>query len=220
VSGPRAIVLGILLLAVAGCGGGGPARTAASPSTTGNQAAVPACPPAYRAAWQRFAARVRMPVPCPSYLPGPLTAELHGQFNTAYEPGRRSWQLGFVEVDPGFTGLLHVVLEGYAPGVRPICPDVVRRGGRVRTVNRPCFGGPFGTATLAGRHVTWFGHNRGSHTGHVAAVWHESGRTYVASMHVFTPLTRRTTQAQLVRIVDGLAMVEPRTRASSPRTMS
>jgi hypothetical protein len=198
----------VLLLAAAGCGGGA-ARQAASSSTTNPAPAT--CPAAYRAAWQRFATRVRMPVGCPSYLPGPLTAELGGQFNTADEPGRRSWQLGFVEVDPGFTGLLHVVLEGYAPGVRPICPDLVRRQGRLRTIDRPCFGGPFGTATIAGRKVTWYAHNRGSHSGHVAAVWHQDGRTYAASMHVFTPLTRRTTQAQVERIVAGLVMVDPRT---------
>ena len=204
-TGPRAIALAVALLVASGCGGGA-ARKAAGTTT----ATATACPAAYAASWQRFATRVGMPVPCPSYLPDPLTAQLGGQFNTANEPGRRSWELGFVEVDPGFTGLLHVVLAGYAPGVRPICPDLVRSRGKVRTIDRPCFGGPFGTATLAGRHVTWYGHNRGSHTGHVAAVWQQDGRTYAASMHVYAPLTRRTTQAQLVRIVDGLVMVDPR----------
>src|SRR5262249_28552632 len=121
-----------------------------------------------------------------------------------------SWQVGFVDVDPGFTGLVHVVLEGYdGASWPPVCEDTVRRRGTIVPVRRPCFAGRRGVERVAGRRVTWDVRNRAVETGHVAAVFPAEGGTYVVGVHVYAPLTRRSAQAQVRRILRGLAVVRP-----------
>jgi hypothetical protein len=185
-----------------------PPASATAPART--QAAGPTCPRTWRAAWERLAAKARIPVLCPTWLPTPLTGELGARANTEREASKGSWQVGFVDVDPGFSGLVHVVLEGYdRTSWPPVCEDTVRRNGKVVPVKRPCFGGRRGAERVAGRRVTWYVRNRAIETGHVAAVFPAGTNTFVVGVHVYPPLTRRSAQAQIRRIVRGLAAVEP-----------
>jgi hypothetical protein len=73
----------------------------------------------------------------------------------------------------------------------------------------PCYGGRDGTQTLGGHEVTRYTRNRGSSTGHIAAVFREDGNTYVVSLHVIDPYTAATAKATVARIVTGLVPVKP-----------
>ena len=73
----------------------------------------------------------------------------------------------------------------------------------------PCYGGRDGTETLGGHTVTWYTRNRGSSTGHIAAVFRDGGNTYVVSLHVIDPYTAATAKATVARIVKGLVPVKP-----------
>jgi hypothetical protein len=140
-----------------------------------------------------------MPVYCPRWLPIYIDGVIGGDLNTAASPGRH-WQLHFVWRSDDFSQLIHIVLEGYAPGTWP------RRCG-----GAPCYGGHAGAATIAGRRITWYARNRGSSTGHIAAVFRQAGRTYVVSLHVIDPYTATSARATVRRIVAGLVPVTPRT---------
>jgi hypothetical protein len=139
-----------------------------------------------------------MPVFCPSWLPIYIDGVIGGELNTAASPGRY-WQLHFVWRSDDFSQLIHIVFEGYAPGTWP------RRCG-----GAPCYAGPDGSQTIAGHRVTWYTRNRGSSTGHIAAVFGSRGRTYAVSLHVINPYTAATARAALRRIVAGLVPVNPR----------
>ena len=51
--------------------------------------------------------------------------------------------------------------------------------------------------------------DRGSSTGHIAAVFPAYGNTYVVSLHVIDPYTAATAKATVARIVTGLVPVQP-----------
>jgi hypothetical protein len=138
-----------------------------------------------------------MPVFCPSWLPIYIDGVIGGELNTASSPGR-FWQLHFVWRSDDFSQLIHIVFEGYAPGTWP------RRCG-----GAPCYAGRDGSETIAGHRVTWYTRNRGSSTGHIAAVFATGGRTYVVSLHVINPYTAATARATVRRIVAGLVPVRP-----------
>jgi hypothetical protein len=138
-----------------------------------------------------------MPVFCPSWLPIYIDGVIGGELNTASSPGR-FWQLHFVWRSDDFSQLIHIVFEGYAPGTWPrSC------GGAA------CYAGSDGSQTIAGHRVTWYTRNRGSSTGHIAAVFATGGRTYVVSLHVINPYTAASARAAVHRIVAGLVPVSP-----------
>jgi hypothetical protein len=190
----------------AGCAGAGDAGAGGE---TGKPAAEKQCPKAWAADWARWADRVGMTVYCPTWLPSPITGEIGGQWNTAAESGR-FWQLGYVWRDVGFADLVHVVFDGYPPDAWPRkCRDTRRVDGKVTTVPVPCFSGPLGRERVNGLDVRWFRRGRGSHGGHVVALFAHEGNTYAVSMHGLpgTPIER--TRANVRRIVANLVPVRP-----------
>jgi hypothetical protein len=189
------VVLGlVMLLAVAGCADNG--SSAATGTRSEGRASKPACPDAWKADWQAWADRVGETVFCPSFVPSPITAQIGGQWNTAREPGK-AWQLGYAWLE--HDDLVHVVFEGYPERVwPPRCEGV------------PCFDGKVGTENIAGHEVTWYDHNEASHSGHVAAAFHDGGVVYVVSMHVSRPYDGVEKTTGLVRqMVAGLAPLQP-----------
>ena len=94
----------------------------------------------WAAGWQTWANRVGMPIWCPGWMPDPIDAIIHGQWNTA-RVARHQWQLGYAWLEIG--QLVHVIFEGYPPGhvpadLRGQHPLLRRRGAEVRDDRRPC----------------------------------------------------------------------------------
>jgi hypothetical protein len=138
-----------------------------------------------------------MRVFCPAWLPLYIDGVIGGDVNTATSPGRH-WQLHFVWRSDDFSQLIHIVFEGYAPGTWP-----ATCGGS------PCYAGVAGTSTLGGHHVTWYDDDRGSSTGHIAAVFRQGPDTYVVSLHVINPYTPATARATVAHVVRELVAVNP-----------
>jgi hypothetical protein len=184
----------VILLIAAGCGDDGSSAATLAPSSSSN--AKPTCPAAWKADWQAWADRVGETVFCPSFIPSPITGEIGGQWNTAREPGK-AWQLGYAWLE--HDDLVHIVFEGYPEKVWPPgCEGV------------PCFDGKTGTETIAGHHMTWFDRNEASHSGHIAAVFHDGGNVYVVSMHVSRPYgTAERTTGLIRQMVAGLVPLSP-----------
>ena len=136
-----------------------------------------------------------MTVFCPAWMPLYVDGVIGGPLNTAAVPGR-VWQVQFVWRSDDFSQLIHIIFEGYKPGAWP------RRCG-----GAPCYAGPEGTATIGGHHVTWYARDRGSSTGHIAAVFRQGGNTYVVSLHVINPYTAATAKATVAHIVRELVPV-------------
>jgi hypothetical protein len=134
---------------------------------------------------------------CPAWLPPYIDGVIGGSVNTVASPGRH-WQVHFVWLSDDESQLIHIVFEGFAAGLWPH-----RCGGA------PCYAGPAGTATLGGRRVTWYTRNRGSSTGHIAAVFARGGVTYVVSLHVIDPYTAATARSTVAHIVRDLVAVPP-----------
>jgi hypothetical protein len=136
-----------------------------------------------------------MTVFCPAWMPPYVDGVIGGPLNTAAEPGR-VWQVQFVWRSDDFSQLIHIIFEGYRPGSWP------RRCG-----GAPCYAGPEGTAMIGGHHVTWYTRDRGSSTGHIAAVFSQGGNTYVVSLHVINPYTAATAKATVAHIVRELVAI-------------
>jgi hypothetical protein len=185
------LAIACVLLATA-CGG------SHASGVTADHTASAGCPHARQASWQTWANRVQMTVYCPSWLPIYVDGIIGGDLNTAASPGKH-WQVHFVWRSDDFSQLIHIVFEGFAPGT---WPD--------RCGNAPCYAGPDGTETLNGHKVTWYTRNRGSSTGHIAAVFKDGGNTYVVSLHVIDPYTAKTAKQTVAKIVKGLVPVEPK----------
>ncbi len=186
-------IAAILLAACAGCGGSSSAATAPPPSS----AAPPhVCPIEWAAGWQRWTNQIGAVVYCPTFFPGPLTAEIGGQWNTAKAPGKE-WQLGYAWLEHG--QLVHVVFEGY-PEARwpPTCPG------------QPCFAHVVDHQRIGAFDVTWYDRNSASHWHHLAGVFHAGGDVYVVSMHIITPYdTEAKVRAALTKTIAGLVPLHP-----------
>ncbi len=138
-----------------------------------------------------------MPVWCPGWMPSPIDAIIHGQWNTA-QVEQHQWQLGYAWLEEG--QLVHVVFEGYPPGTfPPNCEGV------------PCFGGEEpGTENVAGHVVHWYDHNHASHSGHIAAVFKSGSNTYVVSIHVASPVsTKAIAKRDLRHIIRSSSLLKP-----------
>ena len=206
-----ALLLGpALVAALAGCGGRSEAQKASAAP------AVPTCPKAWLASWQKLANRIGAPVYCPSWLPDPLTGQIGGQWNNidSADPDR-SYLESFVWQETGAGaagGELHVNLRGYPGRTRiPICIDTrfVTKTKVVRT-KVPCFSDAKGTKTIAGKTVTIYTVNQDADQWHVLYAWREHGSLYTASEHVAPPLNYAKVGSYLDRIVRNLVRVEPR----------
>ena len=165
---------------------------------TSDHTASAGCPHDRAAGWQAWANRVQMTVFCPVWLPTYVDGVLGGDLNTVRAPGRH-WQIHFVWRSDDFSQLIHIVFEGFSPGTWP-----ARCGGA------PCYAGRDGTENLNEHRVTWYTRNRGSSTGHIAAVFTEERNTYVVSLHIINPYTAKTARATVAQIVKGLVPVHPR----------
>lgn len=185
------LLLTAAAVTLAACGSG----SATSGSGSGQ---APGCSATWKAGWQRWTDKVRMPVWCPGWMPAPIDAIIHGQWNTA-EVEHHQWQLGYAWLEQG--QLIHVIFEGYPPSTfPPTCEG-----------NVPCFGGEEATATrIAGHTVHWYDHNHASHTGHVAAVFQSNGNTYVVSIHVVSPIsTKAIAKRDLTHIISSSSLLRP-----------
>jgi hypothetical protein len=184
----------VLLVAVvvtfAGCGSG-------SSGSGSKPTAVSGCAKTWKAGWQKWTDRVGMPVWCPGWMPSPIDAIIHGQWNTA-RVEQHQWQLGYAWLEEG--QLVHVVFEGYPPGTfPPNCEGV------------PCFGGEEpGTEKIAGHVVRWYDHNHASHSGHIAAVFKSGPNTDVVSIHVASPVsTKAIAKRDLGHIISSSSLLKP-----------
>ncbi len=177
--------------------------------------ARPACPPAWRATWQKLADSIRTPVYCPAWLPDPLTGDIGGRWNTIDSVQQdRSYLLGFAWQETGrgaAGGELHVNLRGY-PGSTaiPVCADTVTSGGRVTRRQLPCFDDARGTKRANGIVATVYTVNQGADQWHVLYAWRLNGTLYALSQHVAPPLTYSKVVANLDRELASLELVRPR----------
>jgi hypothetical protein len=188
-----ALALLALIVVAADCGGSA-AGDSTGASGTGKPAA--SCPSAWATGWQAWTNRIGAVVYCPTFFPGPLTAEIDGQWNTAKQPGKE-WQLGYAWLE--HDQLVHVVFEGYPAGRwPPTCPG------------QPCFAHVAGRDRIGGFDVTWYDHNSASHWHHLAAAFPANGYVYVISMHVIAPYdTEQKARAALTKTIAGLVPLHP-----------
>ncbi len=185
------LLLTAAAVTLAGCGSGSATSGSSSSQASG-------CSATWKPGWQRWTDKVRMPVWCPGWMPSPIDAIIHGQWNTA-EVEHHQWQLGYAWLEQG--QLIHVIFEGYPPNTfPPTCEG-----------NVPCFGGEEAKAAQIGGHtVHWYDHNHASHTGHVAAVFQSDGNTYVVSIHVVSPIsTKAIAKRDLTHIITSSSLLRP-----------
>jgi hypothetical protein len=200
-----AALCGSALLA-AGCG----AVQKADPAHPAQAAASskPVC--AHPAGWQRLANRVKTPVYCPSWLPGPLTDQIGGQWNNinVVSPDR-SYLESFVwqDTDVGDGGEFHVNLRAY-PGRTTI--PTCRTGGS-NSQNVPCFAQPGRTYTDGGITARLYTVNQDADTWHALLLWRRYGNLYTLSQHIAPPLTYRQTLGDLQHELGSLVLIEPTT---------
>jgi hypothetical protein len=184
----------LLLVAVAvtaaACGSGG--------ASSGSKTAAPTgCAKAWKTGWQTWSDKVGMPVWCPGWMPSPIDAIIHGQWNTA-RIEQHQWQLGYAWLEEG--QLVHVVFEGYPEGTfPPRCEGV------------PCFGGEEAGSERVGGHVVhWYDHNHASHSGHIAGIFRSGTDTYVVSIHVASPVaTKAIAKRDLRHIISSSSKLTP-----------
>jgi hypothetical protein len=184
------VLLIAVVVTVTACGSG-------SSHPGSSAAAGHGCAKLWAAGWQKWTNEVGMPVWCPGWMPAPIDAIIHGQWNTA-EVERHQWQLGYAWLELG--GLVHVIFEGYPPGTFP------PRCGAV-----PCFQGEEAKSEIvAGHLVHWYDHNHASHTGHIAAVFKSGVNTYVVSIHVAAPVsTKAIAKRDLRHIIRSSSLLKP-----------
>src|SRR6266849_1769287 len=91
-------ILAAVALVTAGCG----ADTATNSKAAARTSPTPACPVSWRPGWQRVADRIKAPVYCPSWMPNPLDARIHGVWSSAYSVSRDgSYLIGFAWQENG-----------------------------------------------------------------------------------------------------------------------
>ena len=184
------LLLVAVVVTAAACGSGS--------GSSGSKAAAPSgCAKAWKAGWQTWTDKVGMPVWCPGWMPSPIDAIIHGQWNTA-RIEQHQWQLGYAWLEEG--QLVHVVFEGYPAGTfPPRCEGV------------PCFGGEEAGSERVGGHVVhWYDHNHSSHSGHIAGIFRSGTDTYVVSIHVASPVsTKAIAKRDLRHIISSSSELTP-----------
>ncbi len=186
----------ITAFAAAGCSGSERAEPAAA-------SAKPSCPTAWRHGWQALANRIGAPVYCPSWLPDPLTGELHGPWNNIYSVDRRdrSYLIGFIWVERNEE--IHVNLRGY-PGNRAI-PRCLNDANQPV----PCFNDVRTRKRIGGVDVTVYTRNRDADSWHVLYAWRAGGSLYALSEHVAPPFSYGRVVHNLDRMMRSLELIRP-----------
>ena len=190
------------------------AAFAASACSESRQAdAAPAariCPEQWSAGWRKLADRVKAPVYCPTWMPKPLDASMHGQWADGDIVKRdRSYVVSFLSHDA--SGDVHVIFRGYPGRTRiPTCIDHQLVKGKLHKRELPCFADPQGTKKIGGRKVTLYTVNQDWDQWHLLYAWRHDGGLYTVSEHVIRPLTYKQVLANLDRLVRRLVMVRPK----------
>lgn len=203
VSLARIVLLGLVVVAAAGCGASShhaAAKTLASPAHA-------TCD--YRIGWQRLANRIGADVYCPGWLPDPLTPQIGGQWNNinVVSPDR-SYLESFIWQDtdtPNLSGELHVILRGY-PG-RTKIPTCL--GGLNFTTPTPCFADPHGHVSENGIRATLYTVNQDADAWHILLLWHHKGGLYTVSEHLAPPLNYPKVVVYLKRELAALVLIAP-----------
>jgi len=202
--------LALIALAVAtsGCGG----SYAADASTKQTHVAA-RCPSAWDAGWEALAKRVRATVFCPTWLPQPLTGQVHSDYSTQpYVAGDRSYLVSYIYFDmiPNDPYEVHVNLRGY-PGrtAIPMCQDTLTVDDKTVRPNVPCFADPAGKVHVGRFTATIYTVNQGIDTWHILYAWHYRGSLYTVSQHVAPPFNDTTVRLSLNHILAGLVPVRP-----------
>ena len=205
------LLLGVLVLVAAGCGGSG---NKAAPATT-TAAAAHAVPTgtrcAFRVGWQKLANRIGADVYCPGWLPDPLTAQIGGRWSNinSVSPDR-SYLESFVwqETEASATGAggeLHVNLRGYpARSAIPTCLE-----GPKDVTPTPCFADPKGNVNVNGITATLYTVNQDADQWHLLFAWHHKGGLYTVSEHLAPPLNYRKLVQYLIRELGSLVLIAP-----------
>jgi hypothetical protein len=200
-------ILAAAALVTAGCG----ADTATSSKAATRTSPAVACPASWRAGWQRVADQIKAPVFCPSWMPNPLDARIHGVWNTVYSVSRDgSYLIGFAWQENGEE--VHVNLRGY-PGRTsiPRCRESNFAGGKVHYHVVPCFDDAAGTKRFGTLVATVFTVNQDADQWHILYAWRYRGALYTVSEHVALPFdTAAAVERNLDRMMRSLVRLEPR----------
>ena len=194
------IVAGVVALALAALVPGASARPSAH-----------ACPAAWMAGWQHLANVVKAPVYCPAWMPNPLDARIHGDWQDIYSIGKdRSYLVSFLYHGEGASGDVHVNFRGY-PGrtTIPRCKTVVLTGKKTLRGTTPCFSDSAGVQKAPGIRATVYRVNQDADQWHVLLAWRHAGSLYTVSEHVIRPYTYRQVVPNLERLLRSLVLVHP-----------
>jgi hypothetical protein len=190
------LVLPVIL--VTGCGSTNAGNRAAD-------AAVPSCPAAWRAGWQKLANRIQAHVYCPTWMPDPLDARIGGSYgNGESVSGDRSYLVSFIWLEPG-TGEVHVNFRGYPGNTKiPTCSDL--------TTDKPvpCFSDPKGLVRRGSISARVYTANQGADQWHILYAWRHDRSLYTLSEHVAPPYTYTQVVRNLKRMLAGLVVVSPK----------
>jgi hypothetical protein len=207
------IPLAVVALLAAGCGG----ETASDAQTTSaTSAAAPACPSADKAEWQKVANRIDAPVYCPAWEPSPITPDITRYASYGGAGGAtvsvskdRSYLISQIWSETA-TGEIHVNFRGYPGKTRiPTCVDMQINAGLTVRTPVPCFSDKRGTVTAGDIKATLYTANQGADQWHLLYAWRHDGSLYTVSQHLAEPLTYEMVQADLVKMLKNLVLVEP-----------
>jgi hypothetical protein len=172
----------------------------------------PSCPKAWVAGWVKLADRIGAPVYCPTWMPNPLDAQIHGQYQDIYSIGKdRSYLVSFLYHGEPPSGDVHVNFRGY-PGrtTIPRCKTIILAG-KDKTLRgtTPCFADPHGYQQANGIKATVYTVNQDADQWHILLAWRYRGSLYTVSEHVIRPYTERQVVQNLHRLLSSLVLVRP-----------
>jgi hypothetical protein len=206
------LLLAAVGLLAAGCGG----ETTSDARTTTTSKPAPSCPADYRAQWQKLADRIDAPVYCPAWEPSPITQDITRFASYGGAGGAtvsvskdRSYLISQIWSETG-TGEVHVNFRGYPGRTRiPTCTDMQINAGLTVRTPVPCFSDRRGTITAGDIKAMLYTANQGADQWHLLYAWRHDGSLYTVSQHVAEPLTFAMVEADLVKMLNNLVLVEP-----------